>query len=315
MSALGASPPPAGASSTVGRGIAFMLGSVFVFSCANVLVKWCAESYPVGEIAFFRTGIALVPTMALVATNGGLPLLRTHHPLSHLFRGGIGVLSMLLIYYAFGALPIGDATAISFAGPLFMTALSVPMLGEKVGVYRWSAVIVGFLGVLLITRPGHALFNLGALAAVVSAFTYAVAMISVRQMSRTEHPVTIVFYFTMIGTLVMGALLPFGWVTPSWTGLAALVSIGLGGGIGQYFQTQAFRLAPAAVAGPFNYASIVFAGVFGYLIWDEVPTAPVLVGIAIVVASGLFIVYRETVRARETRAQEESSEAVDPERR
>jgi drug/metabolite transporter (DMT)-like permease len=282
-----------------------MLASVFVFSCANALVKWTSATYPVDEIAFFRLAGGLIPTMVLVASYGGLPLLKTRHFFSHLWRGGAGVVSMVTIYYAFMMLPLADVTSISFAGPLFMTALSVPMLGEKVGIYRWSAVVVGFLGVLVITRPSAALFNVGALAAVFSAFAYAVAMISVRQMSRTEHPVTIVFYFSSIGTLAMSLWLPFGWVTPGWGGFAGLMAIGLLGGFAQYFQTQAFRLAPAAVAAPFNYVNILFAGLFGYLIWGEAPTVHALIGSAVVAASGLFIFYREAVRAREAQAASE----------
>jgi drug/metabolite transporter (DMT)-like permease len=290
--------------SMVGRGILHMLAAVFVFSVSNALVKWAAATYPVGEITFFRNLAALLPTMALVAAHGGLGRLRTRHPLAHLFRAGMGVVSMLLIFYAFKTLPIADATAISFAAPIFMTALSVPLLKEKVGVYRWSAVVVGFIGVLVITRPGHHILNLGTAAAVVSAATYALAMIGVRRMSRTEHPVTIIFYFAVIGTIAMALLLPFGWVTPDAVGATILVAIGLAGGIGQYFLTQAFRIAPAAVAAPFNYAGIVFAGAFGYFIWDEVPRAHVLIGSAIVIASGLFIIYRETVRRRAAKAAE-----------
>ena len=287
--------PPSSASA-VGRGILHMLAAVFVFSVSNALVKWAAASYPVGEITFFRNLAALLPTMALVAAHGGLARLRTRRPRAHLSRGGLGVVSMLLIFYSFKRLPIADATAISFAAPIFMTALSVPLLGERVGLYRWSAVIVGFIGVLVITRPGGGVLNLGTVAAVVSAAAYALAMIGVRRMSRTEHPVTIIFYFAVIGTAAMALLLPFGWVTPDAIGAIILVSVGLAGGIGQYFLTQAFRLAPAAVAAPFNYAGIVFAGAFGYLFWDEVPGTHVVIGSAVVIASGLFIIYRETVR-------------------
>lgn len=167
--------------------------------------------------------------------------------------------------------------------------------------------VVGFIGVLVITRPGHDVLNLGTAAAVVSAATYALAMIGVRHMSRTEHPVTIIFYFAVIGTAATALLLPFGWVTPDAVGAVILIAIGLAGGIGQYFLTQAFRLAPAAVAAPFNYAGIVFAGAFGYFIWDEVPSAQVLIGSAIVIASGLFIIYRETVRRRAEEAAGQSS--------
>jgi drug/metabolite transporter (DMT)-like permease len=293
--------------STVGRGILHMLAAVFVFSVSNALVKWSAATYPVGEITFFRNLAALVPTMAFVAAHGGLGRLRTRRPLAHLLRGGAGVVSMLLIFYSFKRLPIADATAISFAAPIFMTALSVPLLKEKVGVYRWSAVVVGFIGVLVITRPGRDVLNLGAAAAVVSSATYALAMIGVRHMSRTEHPVTIMFYFAVIGTAAMALLLPFGWVTPDVVGAVILTAVGLTGGIGQYFLTQAFRLAPAAVAAPFNYAGIVFAGAFGYFIWDEVPSAHVLIGSAVVIASGLFIIYRETMLRGAKAAAEQSS--------
>ena len=290
--------PPTSSASGVRRGIAYMLGAVLAFSCANAMVKWASRDYPVGEIAFFRSFVALFPTLIIVGASGGVAVLRTRHLHSHFLRGGIGLLSMLFTYYAFSALPIADATAISFAGPLFMTALSVPMLRESVGIYRWSAVAIGFVGVLVVTRPGHEMFNLGALAAIMCAASYAVAMILVRQMSMTEHPVAITFYFTAFGAVAMGCLLPFGWVTPDWSGLLALCGVGIAGGIGQYLQTQAFRLAPAAVAAPFNYASIVFAAAFGYLIWNEVPTAHLLIGSGIVIGSGFFIIYREAVRRR-----------------
>lgn len=221
---------PPSSVSAVGRGILHMLAAVFVFSVSNALVKWAAASYPVGEITFFRNLAALLPTMALMAAHGGLARLRTRQPRAHLMRGGLGVVSMLLIFYSFKRLPIADATAISFAAPIFMTALSVPLLGERVGLYRWSAVIVGFIGVLVITRPGGGVLNLGTVAAIVSAAAYALAMIGVRRMSRTEHPVTIIFYFAVIGTAAMALLLPFGWVTPDAVGAVILVSVGLAGG-------------------------------------------------------------------------------------
>ena len=280
-----------------GLGILYMVASVFVFSASSVLVKWTAASYPVVQIVFFRNFFALVPTAILLWTNGGPLLLRTHHPASHLYRATLGLVAMMLIFYALSIMPIASATALSFTAPLFLTALSMPLLGERVGVYRWSAVLVGFAGVLVISRPGHELFNLGALAVLGSTLTYALAMISVRRMSRTEHPITIAAYFALICTLVSGVLQPFFWRTPGIVDFTLLALIGVASGIGQYCQTQAFRLAPVAVIGIFNYLGILFAGFFGYVIWNEVPLAHVWIGAAIVMACGIFIVYRETRRA------------------
>ncbi len=283
---------------TVGLGIANMVTSVTLFSAAGALVKWSAATYPVIEVVFFRNIFALLPTALLIWMNGGILLLRTRYPASHLYRGAAGLTAMTLIFYALSVLLLADATALSFASPLFMTALSVPLLGERVGAYRWSAVLLGFLGIVIITRPGHDVFTAGALAALGSALTYALAVISVRQMSRTEHPITIAAYFALVCTAASGLALPFFWRTPGPVDFAILALIGVTSGLAQYFQTQAFRRAPVAVAGIFNYLGILFAGIFGYLVWHEVPSIHVLAGSAVVVACGLFILYRETRRRR-----------------
>jgi drug/metabolite transporter (DMT)-like permease len=290
--------PLAPADRTVGLGIAHMVTAVTLFCAAGALVKWSAATYPVIEVVFFRNIFALLPTALLIWMNGGLLLLRTPHPASHLYRGAAGLTSMILIFYALSVLPLADATALSFASPLFMTALSVPLLGERVGAYRWSAVLLGFLGILIITRPGHGVFTAGALAALGSALSYALAVISVRQMSRTEHPVTIAAYYALVCTVASGLALPFFWLAPGPVDFAILALIGVTSGFAQYFQTQAFRLAPVAVVGTFNYLGILFAGIFGFLVWHEVPSIHVLVGSAVVIACGLFILYRETRRRR-----------------
>lgn len=277
-------------------GIIYMLGAVFLFALVNVVIKWTSARYPVLEVSFFRAVFALIPTGILVALQGGWPLLRTSRPGGHLFRGLIGVTSMLLMFYAYHKLPLADAVALSFAGPLFLTALSVPLLGERVGLFRWSAVLVGFAGVLVMTNPSGAMANLGTLAAVASAAAYALAMIFVRQLSRSEHPVTIALYFTVIATIVTGATLPFVWQTPSLPDLALLAVMGVTAGIAQYFVTQAYRHGAAAVVSPFTYTGLIWAGFAGYLVWGDIPSPNVFAGAAIVVVSGLFILYRETVR-------------------
>jgi drug/metabolite transporter (DMT)-like permease len=278
------------------RGIFYMVGAVFVFAAINVLVKWQIARYPLGEVVFFRCGFALLSGMVLVAAQGGLPLLRTRRIGAHLTRAVIQFCSMLCIFTAFGMMPLADAVAISFSTPLFLTVLSIPMLGEKVGPYRWGAVIVGFCGVLVMVRPGSGALEAGALFALGNAGLGAIATIGVRRMTVTEASATLVFYQVLTTAVLSVFMLPFGWVTPTWLDFVMLATIGLGSGAGQYLWTQAFRFAPAAVAAPFSYTAMIWAILFGYLIWGDVPTLALLAGALIVSLSGLFILYRETMR-------------------
>ncbi|WP_448205518.1 DMT family transporter [Azospirillum sp. sgz302134] len=278
-------------------GIAMMLGSVFVFSMMNVLVKILADRYPVAEVTFFRNAFALLPVGLAVSLQGGWRSgLRTQRPWGHLWRSVIGVTCMSLMFWSYHLLPLGDAVALNFSSPLFLTALSVPLLGEKVGIHRWSAVLVGFAGVLIMVRPsGDSLLHLGALVALAAAFTQSFAMIAIRQLSKSEPPNTIVLYFTAISTLILALAMPFVWVTPdNLADIGLLVAMGLLGGGAQLLLTRAYSLAPAAVVAPFNYASLLWAVLFGWLLWNEVPTIQLALGASVVAASGLYILHRET---------------------
>ncbi len=282
------------------QGIGYVLGAVLVFSAVNVLVKWTVAEYPINQVLFFRNAFALVPAIALVAASGGLAALRTARPGAHLLRGVFGVAAMAALFLSFQMLPLADATAISFVQPLFLTALSVPFLGERVGIYRWSAVVVGFVGVLIMVQPGTGTLDGGALVGLTSALLMAAAFIMVRRLSTTETSGAIVFYFAVMSTLATAALLPLGWRTPTLGDFGLLALLGLAGGTGQYLMTQAFRLAPAAVIAPFNYTAMIWAALFGYLIWGELPTPALLLGGSVVMASGLYILYRETHRRADT---------------
>lgn len=285
---------------SIRRGILYVLGAVLVFSAVNVLVKWTVAEYPINEVLFFRNAFALIPAIALVAANGGLKSLRTARPAAHLLRGLLGVGAMAALFLSFQMMPLADATAISFVQPLFLTALSVPFLGEQVGKYRWSAVIVGFIGVLVMIQPGAGSFDSGAAVGLISAFLMAGAFVLVRRLSTTESSSAIVFYFAVISTLATAVALPLGWRTPTLPDFFLLALLGLAGGTGQFLMTQAFRLAPAAVIAPFNYTSMIWAALFGFLIWGDLPTAALLFGGSIVIASGLYILYRETYRRADT---------------
>lgn len=286
-------------------GIGLMLGSVLLFSVMSVLVKQLADHLPVAELVFFRNMAGMIPALIAVGLSGGVASLRTERLPGHLGRAVVGVTAMSMLFWSFELLPLADATALNFTGPLFLTALSVPLLGEKVGVYRWSAVLVGFAGTLVMIDPGGAAtLELGTLVALVAAFLQALAMVAVSQLSRSEPSNTIVFYFTGISTLLCAIPLPFIWVTPpaaaDWV---MLIAMGLVGGCAQLLLTRAYAHAQAAVIAPFTYTSLLWASIFGYLLWDHRPDERTLIGAAIVAASGIFIVYRETRRRARPRVE------------
>jgi drug/metabolite transporter (DMT)-like permease len=177
----------------------------------------------------------------------------------------------------------------------------VPLLGEFVGIHRWSAVMLGFVGVLVMAHPTGEVMQLGALFGIGNSLFFALGSLSVRQLARTESSVTIVFYTQLFGTLFASLAAPFFWVTPNWIDLGAMVATGIAGGIAQFWMTQAYHCAPASVIAPFTYSSIVWAVLFGYLVWGDLPTNAVMIGSAIVIASGLYILHRETRRAATVR--------------
>jgi len=287
------------ASSATLRGIANIVLAVGLFATMDALVKHLAATYPVLQLVFFRSLFAFAPLSILIARSGGLAALKTARPLGHVLRSLTGLVSMALFFLAFALLPLAEAIALSFAGPLFLTVLSIPLLGERVGPRRWAAVLAGFLGVLVIVRPGAGVFGVAALIPIGAAAAYAFAMIFVRKLSRSETNAAIVFYFTASCTVITALAMPFVWVTPSLADLPALIGVGLLGGAAQLFMTQAFRLAPAAVIAPFEYLAILFGIGFGYAFWSELPDRWTVLGAAVVVGSGLYILHRETVRRRE----------------
>jgi drug/metabolite transporter (DMT)-like permease len=227
---------------------------------------------------------------------------------------------MYCYFLSYKLLPLSDAIALGLSGPIFLTVLSIPFLGEKVGIRRWSACIVGFVGVLVMTRPGAGVWQPEALVPLLAAVFYALAMISIRKLTGTEQSGTIVFYFTVFAALAGLATAPLGafwpelaWVWPSdlefW---GIVVLIGLMGGCGQILITIAFRCAPVSVVAPFDYMALVYGFMLGFVFFHEIPDAYLIVGGAVVVASGIYIVHRETVVARQ-RHREQAASPLPPE--
>lgn len=288
-----ASPHPATARPPTATAIAAMIASMFFFSVMAVLIKLVGDRTPLSFIIFSRSLFAFLVLIPVVIASGGLNVLKTRNPLGHVMRAAIGLSAMVLSFWAIVVLPLANATAIGFASPLFMTALAVPLLGERVGPRRLVAVVAGFVGILLIVKPDSGIFTTGALVALAGAVFYALAMISIRRLSRTESSVTIVFWFTCACTLATGAALPFQYHPPTWHDAALLAGIGLLGGLGQVLMTTAYRLAPVVVVGPFDYTQMVWALLFGWLIWNDLPDIPVLLGATTVVGSGIYITLHE----------------------
>ncbi len=276
-------------------GIALALGNLALMVIVSGLVKWLGGRFPVGELLFFRFAFALLPLLFFLGRTGGVGALRTTRPIEHALRCIFGVASISFFFTAITLIPLADATAIFFSAPLFVTALSVPLLGEAVGIRRWSAVLTGLLGVFILANPAGADLGPGIAVAVASAVFSALVTIWLRRLSRTEVTATIAIYYNGFGMLVCGVwALAAGWVVPGWPDLVWLVALGLIGGVGQYVMTASFRFADASLLAPLDYLSLVCAAGIGYAIWNEVPSAATWTGAAIIVASGLFMIYRET---------------------
>lgn len=281
-------------------GIALKIAATLAFGLMAAIARGLGDHFPLGQVVFFRSAFAFLPILATMLISGaGIAALRTMRPWSHLMRSGAGTGAMFSFFAALVFLPLADVTAISFVSPLLITALAAIVLGENVGVYRWSAVALGFVGVLIMISPhlgqseAVAAPVLGLALAFSSATFAAFAMISVRRMSGTENALAIAFYFQLTCTVVSMLTLPFAWVTPSLREFGMLVMVGIFGGCGQILMTNSYRFATASTIANFDYVAMIWAILFGWIFFEELPAAAVYVGAAIVIASGAFIVWRE----------------------
>jgi drug/metabolite transporter (DMT)-like permease len=281
-------------------GIGLKVAATFVFTLMAAIARDLGDTYPVGQIVFFRSAFAFLPIAGLMLIQRqGLSMLATKHPLSHLRRAFTGVCAMFTYFGALTFLPLADVTAISFASPLIVVALAAIMLGEAVHLYRWSAVAVGFVGVVIMVSPHLTLGGsepaaaFGLLLAVANAVLVAFTMIFIRMMTGTESALSIAFYFQLTTTIVSALTLPFAWVDPTGRELMLLVMLGILGGFGQLFMTNGYRFAQASTLASFDYVAMVWAILFGWLFFSELPAIAVYVGAVIVISSGLFIAWRE----------------------
>lgn len=280
-------------------GIMLKLLATFLLSIMIAIVKYASTTIPTGEIMFSRSFFALIPLMIMALMQGKLrDCVITHRPWRHVVRASVGVTAMVCWFTALSIIPLPEATAISFCAPLLIVVLSAIFLKEKVRVYRWTAVFIGFIGVSIILWPRLVNFDgevagLGVMLALAAVICMAIASILIRGMTATETNASIVFYFTAAASVVSLFSLYWGWVVPDLKMYALLVTAGLVGGLGQIAMTQAFRCAEASLLAPFDYSNMVWAILLGIFIFDEYPSQPVIIGGSIVVLAGLFIIYRE----------------------
>ncbi len=283
-------------------GIALKVISTLAFASMITVIKLVSDRYPVGEMAFFRSFFALIPVFIWVGWRGGIPaVFRTSNFRGHVIRSFAGAGGMFCGFSAISYMPIADATAIGYAAPLITVVLAYFMLGETVRLYRWSAVIVGFIGVLIIlsdyfgpeAHVGGSAVEIGAIFALVGAFFSGLAATQVRTLTRFEGAGTIVIYFSLLTSGAALLTLPFGWAMPTAGDAVFLVLAGIFGGVGQVLMTLSYRYGDVSVVAPFEYTSMLWILAVSFVIFGTWPTWVVLLGTAIIIGADLFVIYRE----------------------
>lgn len=293
-----ASSEPLRPRSSPGKGIAYMLAAGGTLTVMDAGIKWLTDEYPVPQIGFMRYAVGIVVAVVFAWRFGGIATLRTSRPIGHALRSIFNLGTMLTFYYALDLLPLADTIAIGYAAPLFMTILSVPLLGERVGWRRWSAVVVGFAGVIVIVQPSPSGIGPGALFALAAAMLYALTLVTSRQLSTTESSHTILFYYSVFVLIALAGFMPAMWVTPRLEDLWIILLVGIGGSFGQFFLNQAFRYGEVSLLAPLDYVALIWATLLGFLLWGDIPSAWMWIGAAVIVASGIYIIRREALRRR-----------------
>ena len=289
------SKPPA-RQERIPQAIAYMIAAGAIFSFSSAASKWLVATYPAGEVLFSRVFVSLILFSAFALPTEGLAVLRTRKPVAHVLRGISQFTSQTLLLIAFSLMPLASATAINFSAPLFATLASLVFLKEPVGPARWVALVVGFFGVLIVTNPGSETFQIGALYALGNALLFGTVTAGVRGMSTTESAKTLTMYQLIWLSIFYGMTLPFFFVMPSAADMPLIIANGVCNMLGQYWWTRAIHLAPTSAVVPFQYLSLVWAMGLGFAIWGDIPTTGLVIGSAIVVGSGLFLLWHESRR-------------------
>lgn len=299
-----ASPPGAGASrpeersSDASLGIGLLVLAEVVFATMDTVAKHLSQEMPVGMVVWGRYAFNFAFMLPFLLRRNPGEVLRVQRLGLVLLRGLQLLCATACFFTAIRYIPLADAVAIGFVAPLFVVALSVPLLGERVGPRRWAAVLVGLAGTLVIVRPGFAEVHWAYGLLIAMAFIFATFVINTRVLTRTEQPLTMLFYTTLVGASGASLLLPFVWQMPTPEQWAMMAAMGALGGVSHFLLIHAYRVATASLLAPFQYAQIIFAGIWGWLVFGDVPDGWVVAGTLILVASGLYILRREALQGR-----------------
>ena len=273
-------------------GFFYMFISVCAFSLMDVLVKW-SDAYPVGQVLFFRGFFGIIPLLFLIPRDRFLDFYKTTRPLLHFKRCLSGLIALVAIFIALRNLPLATVVSITFAAPIFTTIFSIVLLKEKVGLYRWLAVLVGFIGIIVITEPGLSSLNFYYIYPIIFCLGLSYVAIAIRKLSSTE-PVWLISFFFSFSISILGLLSLFqGWIMPNILDLFLLSMVGILGGLANLWLSQSYKYSEVSLVTPLKYLALVFAIIFGYFIWSEVPTFKTLMGALLVIVSSFIIFRRE----------------------
>ena len=269
-----------------------MFISVCAFSLMDVIVKW-SDDYPVGQVLFFRGFFGIIPILFLIPKERFYDFYKTERPILHIKRCLAGLIAIVSIFIALRNLPLATVVSISFASPIFTTIFSIFLLKEKVGFYRWLAVLVGFIGIIIISEPGFSALNIYYIYPIIFCLGLSYVAIAIRKLSSTE-PVWLISFFFSFSILIFSFFSIYQkWIMPSFFDLILLSSIGILGGIANLWLSQSYKYSEVSLVSPLKYLALVFAIIFGYLVWDEIPTIKTLMGALLVILSSFIIFRRE----------------------
>ena len=275
-------------------GFFYMFISVCAFSLMDVIVKW-SDDYPVGQVLFFRGFFGIIPILFLIPKDRYVDFYKTTRPMLHLKRCLAGLIALVAIFIALRNLPLATVVSITFAAPIFTTIFSIFMLNEKVGFYRWLAVIVGFVGIVIISEPGFSSLNFYYIYPIIFCLGLSYVAIAIRKLSSTE-PVWLISFFFSFSIMILSFFSFYqNWILPSFVDLFLLAMIGILGGLANLWLSQSYKFSEVSLVTPLKYLALIFAIIFGYFIWDEIPTLKTLLGAALVILSSFIIFRREMI--------------------
>lgn len=279
-------------------GILLHSGAVLFFALLATAASYFSGIYAVNELMFFRFVVSIFIILGSVAWKKNIQIFKTKRLTMHFVRSLVGFLGLTFLTLSYMKLPLADASTIQYTSPFFIALVAWPILGERISIKQFIAICIGFLGIFFAFNPDLNDFNIGIVYGFLGVIFTSLAYISLRNMGKTENPITTVFYFCCIGALISGCWLFYNWVTPSFLHLLFFILLGIIAYLAQVFLTYAHKFAPASLLSPFNYVGIIWYTLLGYLVFNTIPTNQLLIGCSLVICSGLYMAYLEIQKKR-----------------